>query len=325
MTIDIKNKRKYTKIILVTGGMGFIGSNFINTFVKKYPNYLYVNIDLLTYVSNKKNITVNNSGNYAFEKVDIRNIKSLNKIFNKYSPTHIINFAAETHVDKSIENPSVFIETNIVGTHNLLTLAKKYSLKRFHQISTDEVYGSIIGKNPPFDEKSPLCPNNPYSASKASADMLVRAYNRTFKLNTVITRCSNNYGPNQDKTKMIPLFIKLLSENKKIPLYGKGENVREWIHVYDHICGVDLVFHKGKSGEIYNIGSGSKNERTNKDVVKTLLKSLNRSEDYIDYVDDRPGHDFRYSINCNKIKKELGWLPTVSFEKGILETIESYT
>jgi dTDP-glucose 4,6-dehydratase len=311
----------YAKIILITGGAGFIGSNYLNICVKKYPKYLFVNIDCLTYAANLKNILVNKSANYQFEKADICNKKTLESIFRKYHPTDIIHFAAESHVDLSIKNPHRFVETNIVGTHNLLTLSKQYGLNRFYQISTDEVYGALGATDPAFTEHTALAPNSPYSASKASADMLVRAYHETFGLNTVISRCSNNYGPRQDRTKLIPKSIYNLLSNKKIPLYGKGQNIRDWLYVDDHVEAIDTIFHKGISGEIYNVGG--EREILNYDLVVVLIKKLKKSLTSIEYVPDRLGHDFRYAINCEKLQM-LGWTPKVSFEKGIEKTISFY-
>ncbi|MFA6295378.1 MAG: dTDP-glucose 4,6-dehydratase [Candidatus Paceibacterota bacterium] len=317
----------YKKTIIITGGLGFIGSNYLNKYVLKYPEYLFINIDCITYAANIANIKISKTKNYKFEKVDIRDLPSLENIFKKYKPTDIIHFAAESHVDLSIANPSIFVETNIIGTHNLLLLAKKYSLNRFYQVSTDEVYGSLGKKDKPFTTSSLLAPNSPYSASKASADMLVRSYNKTFGLNVVISRCSNNFGPNQDKTKLIPKFISLLLQNKKVPLYAKGENIRDWIYVEDHIDAIDLIFHKGKSGGVYNIGGNA--EMTNMEIVKKLLaqtghgKNLNDGS-LIEYVSDRPGHDFRYAIDTSEIKKELGWKPKYSFEAGLKKTVDYY-
>lgn len=313
---------KFKKAIIVTGGAGFIGSNYLNKFVPKYPEYLFINIDCLTYACNLDNVKVSNSPNYFFEKTDIRNFASLEEIFNSYMPTDVINFAAESHVDFSIENPSVFIETNVNGANNVLLLSKKYDINRFHQISTDEVYGSLGPKDKPFTRNSPLKPNSPYSASKASADLLVRAYNKTFGLNTVITRCANNYGPNQDTSKLIPKFLSNLLIGEKVPLYSKGENIRDWIYVEDHIDAIDLVFHKGKTGEVYNIGGDC--ELTNMDMAKKILKLTGRDESFIKLVADRLGHDFRYAIDNAEINSELGWKPKINFEDGIKMTLEYY-
>ncbi len=313
---------KKSKVILVTGGAGFIGSNYLNKFVPIYPKYLFVNIDVLTYAANKQNISVYDRSNYKFEKVDIINMLALKKIFKKYSPTDIIHFAAESHVDVSIQNPSIFVETNILGTHNLLLLAKEHRINRYYQISTDEVYGSLNKSEAPFTTSSNLAPNNPYSASKASADLLVRAYHKTFGLNTVISRYGNNYGPNQDKTKLIPKFINLLTHGKKVPLYAKGENVRDWVYVEDHIDAIDLIFHKGKAGQIYNIGANS--EMTNMEIVRALLSLSKRDKNAIQYVADRPGHDFRYAIDDKEISKELGWKAKHTFREGIEKTFKHY-
>jgi dTDP-glucose 4,6-dehydratase len=312
----------YKKIILVTGGAGFIGSNYLNKFVPKYKNYFFINIDALTYAGNLDNIKIKNAKNYAFEQIDIRDIRSLNKIFLKYHPTDIIHFAAETHVDFSIQNPAIFIETNINGTNNLLMMAKQYKIKRFVYISTDEVYGQLKSKKGKFKETDNLDPSSPYSASKAGAELLVNAYHKTFGLDTVITRSSNNYGPNQDTFKLIPKFITNLLENKKVPLYASGQNIRDWLYVEDNIIAIDLVFHRGRSGEAYNIGGQC--EKTNLEITKILLKLLNKDESYIEYVPDRLGHDFRYALDISKINNELGWQPKYSFEKGIKKTIEFY-
>jgi dTDP-glucose 4,6-dehydratase len=312
-----RNKR-----IIVTGGLGFIGSNYLNKFVAKYPNYQFINVDCMTYASNLSNIIVSKAKNYSFEKVDLRDLKSLEKVFLKYKPTDIIHFAAESHVDFSISNPAIFVETNVFGTHNLLKLANEYSIKRFYQISTDEVYGSLKKNDPPSMTNSLLAPNNPYSASKVAAEMFVRSYNITFGLDTVISRCSNNYGPRQDKTKLIPKTIDNLLNNKKVPVYGKGENIRNWIYVEDHIDAIDLIFHKGKSGKIYNIGGET--EIRNIDIVKKIIKLIKKDGDFIEFVKDRKGHDFRYAINDLEIKEELGWKPKVNFIQGLEKTIKYY-
>ena len=308
------------KTILVTGGAGFIGSNYLNKFVPKYKDYLFINVDILTYAADLNNLKVGSLATYKFEKVDIRDIKNLERVFLKYKPTDIINFAAETHVDFSIKNPNIFIETNINGTNNLLTLAKEYKINRFHQISTDEVYGQLKTRKGKFKETDNLNPSSPYSASKAAADLLVKAYNKTFGLNTVITRSSNNYGPNQDVSKLIPKFITNLLNNKKVPLYARGDNIRDWIYVEDNIDVVDLVFHKGRVGEIYNIGGSC--EKTNLEITKTLLNLLGKDESFIENVADRPGHDFRYALNINKIQNELGWEPKTPLDQGLKNTIE---
>lgn len=313
---------KYKKKILVTGGAGFIGSNYLNKYIAKYPDYFFINVDTLTYAGNLENVEIKNSENYAFRKADIRNFASLEKIFVYFKPTDVIHFAAESHVDLSIKNPSLFVETNVNGTNNLLLLSKKHNIDRFHQISTDEVYGSLGPKDKPFTRNSPLKPNSPYSASKASADLFVRAYNKTFGLNTVITRCSNNYGPRQDKSKLIPKFMNNLLSGEKVPLYSKGENIRDWIYVEDHIDAIDLVFHKGKIGEIYNVGGDC--ELANIDITQKILKLTGRDSSFIELVADRLGHDFRYAIDNTEIENELGWKPKISFSDGIKMTLEYY-
>lgn len=312
----------YDKTILVTGGAGFIGSNYLNTFVPAYPNYRFINIDALTYAANLKNISVSGAENYAFAQTDIRDHEALLRIFGEFSPTHIINFAAESHVDNSILGPRIFIETNIVGTENLLECARTQNILRFHQISTDEVYGSLTPDAEPTTESAPLLPNSPYSASKASADLLVRSYHQTFGLNTIITRASNNYGPNQHHEKLIPRFIINLLENKKVPVYGEGLNIRDWIYAGDHVRGIDAAFHKGESGEIYNLGGGQ--ELTNLDITKEILGLLGKGEEMIEHVTDRLGHDFRYSLDSTKAMKELGWTPKKDFSIGLKETVEYY-
>lgn len=305
--------------IFVTGGAGFIGSNFLNYAVLKYPDTRFVNIDRLTYAGNLENITVAAQPNYVFERADICDSIVLERLFQTYAPSGIINFAAESNVDKSIESADAFITTNIGGTNNLLRLAVQYGVKRFHHISTDEVYGSLDIDAPAFTESHPLAPNNPYSASKAGADLLVRSYHKTFGLPTVITRCSNNFGPNQDDTKLIPRFIKKLQAGESVPLYGDGSNRRDWLHVSDHVRAIDLVFHKGRAGEIYNVGSD--HDFSNREAVDILLVLTNRTTDAIEFVPDRLGHDFRYAINAAKIEAELGWKPEVSFEAGIHELL----
>lgn len=310
------------KTILVTGGAGFIGSTYLNMAVKKYPEYFFVNVDCLTYAGTLSNIDSPKAPNYKFAKVDIRNIKKLEKIFEKYQPTDIIHFAAETHVDFSITEPAVFVETNVIGTHNLLLLANKYKLNRFHHISTDEVYGALPDRSGSFIETTVLAPNSPYSASKAAADLLVRSYHKTFGLNTVITRSSNNYGPRQDTSKLIPRFITDLLQNKKVGLYGTGANIRDWLYVDDNVQAIDLVFHKGRAGEIYNIGASC--EKTNLEVTRHLLNALGKDELQIEYIGDRPGHDFRYSVDTTKIRVELAWQTTHSFDAGLAKTIAWY-
>ena len=312
----------FDKRIIVTGGAGFIGSTFLNYAVKKYPRDLFINVDMLTSVANIHNVTVSTAKNYAFEKEDIRDVDAMTAIFEKYKPTHLIHFAAETHVDQSIVDPSLCIRTNVEGTNVLLSLARDYKLARFHLISTDEVYGALTKDEPAFTERSPLDPRNPYSASKASAELLAGAYRETYGLDVVITRSSNNYGPRQDKTKLIPKFISNLLQDKKVPLYAKGDNIRNWLYVEDCVIGIDLVFRKAKDGAIYNIGG--KEELSNIEVTKILLKALKKTEKEIEYVADRPGHDFRYSLSSEKLAKELGWKAKVSFAEGIKKTLAFY-
>lgn len=316
---------------LVTGGAGFIGSNYMHYVVNKYPEDDFVCLDALTYAGNYNNIkSLENKKNYKFVKIDLRNEKEVNELFKKELFDVVINFAAESHVDNSIKNPNLFAETNILGTMNLLNAAKlvrdtlNHPLKRYHQVSTDEVYGDLPLDKPNllFTEETPIHTSSPYSSSKASADLFVLAYARTFKIPVTISRCSNNYGPYQFPEKLIPVVISKALNNEKIPVYGKGENVRDWIHVHDHNIGVDLIVRKGQEGEVYNLGGHS--EKTNLDVVKTILKQLGKSQDLIEFVTDRPGHDLRYAIDSSKIEKELGWDRTYNFEKGIEETIDWY-
>ena len=310
------------KKILVTGGAGFIGSNFVRYMLNKYQDYKIVNLDLLTYAGNIKSLDdVKDNPNYLFVKGDIADNKLVDKIVSDNKIDVIINFAAESHVDRSITNPDIFVKTNVLGTQNLLEVAKKYKTEKFFQISTDEVYGSL-GKTGFFTEKTPLSPNSPYSASKASADLLVMAYHHTFGLNVNITRCSNNYGPYQFPEKLIPLFITNALDNKQVPLYGDGLNIRDWLFVEDHCSAIDTVLHKGKNGEIYNVGGN--NEKTNKYITDTILKYLGKDNSLIKYVADRLGHDRRYAIDATKIKEELGWQPQYKFEQAIEKTIEWY-
>lgn len=312
--------------ILVTGGAGFIGSNFIHYILDKYSDYNIINLDLLTYCGNLGNLMeAEENTNYKFIKGDILDTKLVDSIVAENNVDYIINFAAESHVDRSIHNPKIFLESNIIGTQNLLEVAKKYhergQIKKYIQISTDEVYGTL-GKTGYFTEKTPLSPNSPYSASKAGADMIVRAYHETFNLPINITRCSNNYGPYQFPEKLIPLMINNALTNKKLPVYGDGKNIRDWLHVYDHCTAIDLVLHNGKIGDIYNIGGN--NEKENIEIVRIILKYLNRSNDLIEFVEDRLGHDKRYAIDSTKIKSELGWKPKYTFDNGIKKTIDWY-
>ena len=306
--------------ILVTGGAGFIGSCFVRHMLKKHPDYKIVNLDSLTYAGNIENLDdIKNNPNYTFVKANICDKQKVDEIVSDIDC--IVNFAAESHVDRSILNPEIFIETNVLGTLNLLEAAKKHKIKRYLQVSTDEVYGSL-GKDGYFYETTPLSPNSPYSASKASADMLVKAYFETYKTPVLITRCSNNYGPYQYPEKLIPFFISKLLKGEKVPLYGDGLNVRDWLYVYDHCSAIDTVLHKGNIGEVYNVGGH--NEKSNIEITKIILKEMNKDESSIEYVQDRLGHDRRYAIDNNKITTTLGWEPSVTFEEGIKLTIDWY-
>ena len=324
------------KTMLVTGGAGFIGSNFVRLMLERYPDYKIINVDALTYAGNLENLKeISDNSNYLFIKADIRDRKKTDEIFSTYEINYVVNFAAESHVDRSIEEPEVFLTTNIIGTQVLLDTAKnhwkvkpndKYDREykdgvKFLQVSTDEVYGAL-GKTGLFVETMPLLPNSPYSASKASADLIVRAYNETFGMPVNITRCSNNYGPYQFPEKLIPLMINNCLEGKGLPVYGDGMQVRDWLHVSDHCVAINTVLHKGKDGEIYNIGGN--NEKANIEIVKLIIKTLGKSEDLIKYVKDRPGHDRRYAIDNTKITSELGWEPAYTFEQGMKETIQWY-
>ena len=316
---------------LVTGGAGFIGSNYLHYVVNKYPNDEFVCLDALTYAGNYNNIkSLEENPNYKFVKIDIRDKEAIFDLFKKEKFDYIINFAAESHVDNSIKNPNLFAETNILGTMNLLNAVKmmrdveNHEIKRYHQVSTDEVYGDLPLDRPDllFTEETPIHTSSPYSSSKASADLFVLAYARTFKLPVTISRCSNNYGAYQFPEKLIPVVISKALNDEAIPVYGKGENVRDWIHVHDHNVGVDLIVRNGKDGEVYNLGGHS--ERTNLEVVKTILKQLDKPESLITFVTDRPGHDLRYAIDSTKSEKELGWDRTYTFEEGIKETVNWY-
>ncbi|MDF2700764.1 MAG: rffG2 [Haloplasmataceae bacterium] len=311
--------------ILVTGGAGFIGSNFVNYMLNKHQDYKIICLDLLTYAGNIENLKSHfNNPQFSFVKGDITDQEFVFSLFNERKFDIVVNFAAETHVDRSIENSEVFLKTNILGTHVLLEASKKFNVKRFHQVSTDEVYGDLpLDKlDLFFTEDTPIKTSSPYSASKASADLLVLSYFRTHGLPVTISRCSNNYGPFQFPEKLIPLMVTKALNNQPLPVYGKGENVRDWLYVEDHCSAIDLIIHNGKMGEVYNIGGH--NEKTNLEVVKTILMELNKGEDLITYVTDRKGHDLRYAIDPTKMKNEFGWLPTVSFDKGIKETIKWY-
>ncbi len=326
---------KKEKTILVTGGAGFIGSHVVRRFVNKYPDYMIINADKLTYAGNLDNLTdIEKKENYSFEKVDIVNKLAVADLFSKYAFDGVVHLAAESHVDRSISHPDEFVLTNIVGTVNLLNAALNswkdhFEDKLFYHISTDEVFGSL-GKEGMFTETTPYDPRSPYSASKASSDHLVRAYGHTFGMPVIISNCSNNYGPNQFPEKLIPLAINNIKNSKPVPVYGKGENIRDWLYVEDHASAIDLIFHKGKTGETYNIGGN--NEWKNIDLIKLLCRimdnKLNRSagssENLITYVKDRPGHDLRYAIDSSKLQHELGWSPIPEFSTGLEKTVDWY-
>ncbi len=323
------------KTILITGGAGFIGSHVVRLFVNKYPQYSIVNLDKLTYAGNLENLKdIEQASNYAFEKVDITDANAINELFQRYSFDGVIHLAAESHVDRSIHNPLEFIMTNVVGTVNLLNAAKEvwkpdFSNKLFYHVSTDEVYGSL-GEEGLFTESTSYDPRSPYSASKASSDHFVRAYQNTYDLPVVISNCSNNYGPFQFPEKLIPLFIHNISNNKPLPVYGDGKYTRDWLYVEDHAKAIDLIFHRGKNGETYNIGGF--NEWQNIELIRLLCKimdnKLGRNEgtsvQLLTYVKDRPGHDKRYAIDATKINKELGWIPSLQFEDGLAKTVDWY-
>ena len=310
--------------ILVTGAAGFIGANFAEFFVNKHPEYNIIVLDKLTYAGNLDNLK-KVMDKITFVKGDICEFEFVKELFEKYRIDGVIHFAAESHVDNSIKNPFIFTHTNVIGTHTLLEVAKQVwgegSTNKFVHISTDEVYGTL-GEEGYFTETTPINPNSPYSASKASSDLIARAYFETFKMNVSITNCSNNYGPYQHNEKLIPHMIKLAINNQKLPVYGNGKNIRDWLYVEDHCEAIDMVFHNGRAGERYNIGGH--NEKRNIDIVKLILKHLNKSEDLIEFVEDRKGHDYRYAIDPTKIKNELGWEPKTKFEDGIIKTIDWY-
>ena len=323
------------KNLLITGGAGFIGSHLVIHLVKKYSNYRIINVDSLTYASNLKNLAeIQNSQNYIFEKIDIRDKNAISQILIKYEIDNIIHLAAESHVDNSINNPLEFAETNVMGTLNLLDSVRNYwnnnfINKCFYHVSTDEVYGSL-GMEGSFLESTPYNPRSPYSASKASSDHFVKAYHHTYKMPIIISNCSNNYGPHQFTEKLIPLMIKNIVKNQSLPIYGDGKNIRDWLYVKDHVEAIDLIFHNGKKGETYNIGGN--NELNNIDIISKLIlevdKALSRPDGWsrklISYVTDRKGHDFRYSIDSSKLKNQLGWIPKTTFDKGLQLTIEWY-
>lgn len=311
--------------VIVTGGAGFIGSNFVYYMLKKYSDYKIVCVDCLTYAGNLSTLEkALENPNFKFYKTDICDREEIYRIFEAEKPSIVVNFAAESHVDRSIDNPEVFLKTNILGTQVLMDACRKYGIHRYHQVSTDEVYGDLPLDRPDlfFTEKTPLNPSSPYSASKASADLLVLAYHRTYGLPATVSRCSNNYGPYHFPEKLIPLMIANALAEKPLPVYGKGKNVRDWLYVEDHCKAIDLIIHKGSVGEVYNVGGH--NEMANIDIVKLICKKLGKSEDLITYVTDRKGHDMRYAIDPTKIHTELGWLPQTSFAEGIDKTIEWY-
>lgn len=329
------------KNILLTGTAGFIGSNFVPYFLEKYLSYNLINLDLLTYAGNLENLKeCKNNTRYKFIKGDICNRELVEFIFSEYDITGVIHFAAESHVDNSIKNPGVFVQTNVNGTFTLIDVSYKYWMNkpfeyktkyancRFHHISTDEVYGTL-GKTGLFTESTPYAPNSPYSASKASSDMIIRAYNETYGLNTVITNCSNNYGPKQHDEKLIPTIIRKALSNQNIPIYGDGKNIRDWLYVLDHCKGIDIVYHTGRTGQTYNIGG--RNERTNLQIVDRICTILDKEvpketsyKELITFVEDRAGHDRRYAIDATKLENELGWKADENFDSGIVKTIEWY-
>lgn len=311
--------------ILITGGAGFIGANFCEYELKAHPEDIYLCLDQLTYAGNMASLAaVLDKPNFRFVRGDIADRATVNALFEAEKPDIVVNFAAETHVDRSVTDPEVFLRTNIMGTQALMDACLRYGVGRFHQVGTDEVYGDLPLDRPDlfFTEETPLHASSPYSASKASADLLVLAYARTFKLPVTLTRCSNNYGPYQFPEKLIPLMISRALADQSLPVYGKGENVRDWLYVGDHCAAIDLVMRKGREGEVYNVGGH--NERRNIDVVKTILRELGKPESLIGFVTDRPGHDRRYAIDPRKIKTELGWEPTTMFDEGIRATVKWY-
>jgi len=313
------------KTVIVTGGAGFIGSNFVFHMLAKYPEYRIICLDKLTYAGNLSTLkSVMDNPNFRFVKGDICDREAVYKLFEEEKPGIVVNFAAESHVDRSIENPGVFLETNIMGTATLMDACRKYGIERYHQVSTDEVYGDLPLDRPDlfFTEETPIHTSSPYSSSKASADLLVQAYNRTYGLPVTISRCSNNYGPYHFPEKLIPLMIANALADKPLPVYGEGLNVRDWLYVEDHCKAIDLIIHKGRVGEVYNIGGH--NEKTNIYIVKKILELLEKPESLITYVADRKGHDLRYAIDPTKIRSELGWLPETKFDDGIVKTVNWY-
>ena len=311
--------------ILITGGAGFIGANFCEYELATHPEDTYICLDQLTYAGNMASLAaVLTKPNFRFVRGDIADRAAVNALFEAEKPDIVVNFAAETHVDRSVTDPEVFLRTNIMGTQALMDACRTYGVGRFHQVGTDEVYGDLPLDRPDlfFTEETPLHASSPYSASKASADLLVQAYARTFRLPVTLTRCSNNYGPYQFPEKLIPLMISRALADQSLPVYGKGENVRDWLYVGDHCAAIDLVMRKGREGEVYNVGGH--NERRNIDVVKTILRELGKPESLIGFVTDRPGHDRRYAIDASKLKRDLGWEPAHTFEQGIADTVDWY-
>lgn len=313
---------KKTKIA-VTGGAGFIGGNFVHYMVSKYPNYMIHNLDSLTYAGDlTKHESIETNDNYHFVKIDITDRHTIMNLFSEENYDYIVHFAAESHVDRSITDPGIFVQTNVIGTQNLLDASKEFGVNKFVHVSTDEVYGELdFDPTTFFTEDTPLQPNSPYSASKASSDLLVRAYHETYKLPINITRCSNNYGPYHFPEKLIPLTISRVLNDEKVPVYGNGQNIRDWLHVQDHCSAIDLVMHEGSNGEVYNVGGH--NEKTNLEVVQTIIEALGKSEELIEFVEDRLGHDKRYAIDPTKLEN-LGWKPTYNFDTGIAQTIQWY-
>lgn len=315
--------RVIRKKVLVTGGAGFIGGNFVQYMVNKYPDYDIYNLDLLTYAGElAKHKGIENQNNYHFVQSDIADRETIDGLFQQAGFDYVVHFAAESHVDRSITDPGIFVRTNVLGTQVLLDAAKASGITKFLHVSTDEVYGELdFDPETFFTEETPIQPNSPYSASKAASDLLVRAYHETFGLAVNITRCSNNYGPYHFPEKLIPLTISRVVNDQKVPVYGDGKNIRDWLHVWDHCSALDLVLHQGMSGQVYNVGGH--NERTNLEVVKTIIQTLGKSEELIEFVTDRLGHDKRYAIDPSKLEK-LGWKPQYSFETGIAQTIQWY-
>lgn len=323
--IKEKSEEKSTMKIIVTGGAGFIGGNFVHYMLDRHPEDEIICVDCLTYAGNMETLaSVMDNPKFQFEKLDITDREEIYGLFEREHPDIVVNFAAESHVDRSIENPEVFLKTNILGTQVLLDACRKYGIKRYHQVSTDEVYGDLPLDRPDlfFTEETPIHTSSPYSASKASADLLVQAYGRTYKLPISISRCSNNYGPYHFPEKLIPLMIANALNDKPLPVYGEGINVRDWLYVEDHCAAIDLIIRNGKEGEVYNVGGH--NEMRNIDIVKLIVKHLGKSEDLITFVTDRAGHDMRYAIDPTKIHQDLGWLPQTKFEDGIKKTIDWY-